>query len=170
MKPQMTELMERRGKAQDSVKVINANSTARKLLDEGIRTGTFADFRQGFGRALLTIGVGDPESKDLTANTDAFAANAGQAVMAIIKNFGAGTGLSDADREYAAKIAGGTVEINEEAIRKILDINDRASREVIRRYNVDAEQIPEGYSLYNLPVEAPSNTDLSDLSDEDLFN
>jgi len=83
----------------------------------------------------------------------------GKQVGTIIKQFGSGTGLSDADREYAEKIVGGKITLTEEAIRKIISINKRAYQNVIRNYNKRAKQVmekPEAKELpYNLLVEEP---------------
>jgi hypothetical protein len=58
-------------------------------------------------------------------------ANVGQ----LIKQFGAGTGLSDADREFAMQMAGSKITLTEQALRKILDINDRAANKIIDTHN-----------------------------------
>lgn len=126
-------VMESKGVADESVEVINTVHAGRKLLDSGIISGFGADYIVGFGKALQQIGFNVGE--DAISNTEAFAANMAQNVGKIIKQFGAGTGLSDADREYAQKMAGGQITLNEQSIRKILDINERASRNLIERHN-----------------------------------
>jgi formyltetrahydrofolate synthetase len=55
--------------------------------------------------------------------------------------FGAGTGLSDADREFAKLIAGGNTQVTEAALRRILDINERAARGVIALHNERAKGV-----------------------------
>ena len=42
-------------------------------------------------------------------------------------SLGAGTGISDNDRLFAAKIVGGDVTLSKESIRKLLDINKRVN-------------------------------------------
>jgi formyltetrahydrofolate synthetase len=76
----------------------------------------------------------------------------GQNTAKLIKQFGAGTGLSDADREYATKIAGGSIKLDEKAIRKVLEINDRAARNVIAGHNKKVENIKTNIPL---KVEVP---------------
>jgi hypothetical protein len=66
----------------------------------------------------------------------------------LIKQFGAGTGLSDADREFAKDMAGGRISLDAKAINKILDINERAARNVITRHNKDVKGIKT-----NVPLE-----------------
>jgi len=76
-----------------------------------------------------------------------------QNVGKIIKQFGAGTGLSDADRQYAEKMAAGKITLDTKALNKILDINERGARNVITRHNKDVEGIK---SKISLKVEAPA--------------
>lgn len=45
-------------------------------------------------------------------------ATAGRSVMGVIKNPGPGSGISDADREYAAKAMGGQTTFNKESINR----------------------------------------------------
>lgn len=130
---------------------------AEKLLNSGVITGTGAEYILGAGKALQQVGFNF--AKDPVANTQAFVASMGKQVGTIIKQFGSGTGLSDADREYAEKIVGGKITLTEEAIRKIISINKRAYQNVIRNYNKRAKQVmekPEAKELpYNLLVEEP---------------
>jgi hypothetical protein len=130
---------------------------AEKLLNSGVITGTGAEYILGAGKALQQVGFNF--AKDPVANTQAFVASMGKQVGTIIKQFGSGTGLSDADREYAEKMVGGKITLTEEAIRKIISINKRAYQNVIRNYNKRAKQVmekPEAKELpYNLLVEEP---------------
>jgi ribosomal protein S17E len=113
---------------------------ARMLLDEGIISGTGAEWLTGFGN-FLSSRLGFKQFDDPIANTQAFAATMGTQVGQIIKQFGSGTGLSDADREYAEKIVGGKITMNEKAIRRLMNINEKAFKNVIQGYNEKAEQV-----------------------------
>ena len=70
-----------------------------------------------------------------------------QNVGRIIKQFGAGTGLSNADREYAEKMAGGKITLDRKAIERILDINERAARNVITLHNKRASEVKSNIPL-----------------------
>jgi hypothetical protein len=48
-------------------------------------------------------------------------------VVNIVKAFGSGSGISNADREYAEKMAGGQIKLDEASIKRILDIGERAN-------------------------------------------
>lgn len=125
--------------ARDAAASIPNIVQAKQLLASGINTGTFANFKTQFGRGLNSIGFNvDPNP---IANTEAFIANAAKETAEIIKNFGAGTGLSDADREYARQAAGGEITWSAQGLKRILDINEKARRNLIKSFNLDAEQV-----------------------------
>jgi len=144
---------ERRAAANDAVASLSATHQAKQLLDSGIITGAGAEWIVSAGKALQRMGVNMAE--DPIANTEAFAATRAQEVGRIIKLFGAGTGLSDADREFATKAAAGEITMNEQSIRRILDINEKASLDLITRFNKDAEAIDPQLSPFPLQIEVP---------------
>lgn len=135
------------------------NNEARALLDKGVITGFGANFAVGFGKALQQAGF--TFDSDAIANTQAFGATRAKEVGRLIQLFGAGTGLSDADREYATKAAAGDITMTEDAIRKIIDINDRAARNILTRYNAEASKIDPSMSPFPLTVEAPKGGNTS---------
>jgi hypothetical protein len=147
------DIFERRTGAQQAAQSLQSSNDARSLLDSGVIAGFGADYILGVGKALQQAGFNvDP---DPIANTEAFVATRAQEVGRIIQLFGAGTGLSDADRDFAQKAAAGQISMNEASIRKILDINDRAARNVITLYNKDAAQVPKEQVPYSMIVEMP---------------
>ena len=125
---------------------------ARGLLDSGMITGSGADYLVTLGN-LLSSRLGYTKHEDPVANTQAFAATMGTQVGQIIKQFGAGTGLSDADREYAEKIVGGKITLNEKAIRKLFDINEKAFKNVVRNFNSKANQAMSKSGADTLPYD-----------------
>lgn len=152
-------IVKERADIQQAADALTTLNDAKKLLKSGMVTGLGADYILTFGKGLQRIGINIV--KDPIANTQAYAAIMGKQVGTIIKQFGAGTGLSDADREYAEKIVGGKITLTKEAIEKIININDRAYRNVIRNYNKRAKQVmnkPDAEQLpYDLMVEEPSD-------------
>lgn len=138
--------------AQDAAAILETNQVGRDLLKAGAITGTGADFLVGFNNALKQAGV-DFGYADAASNSQAYAAAMGANVGRIIKQFGAGTGLSDADREYAAQMAGGKISLTEASLRKILEINDRAANRVIDLHNKNVSGIKTNIPL---TVEKPT--------------
>lgn len=137
--------------AEDAAAILRTNADARGLLDQGMITGAGAEFLVNLNQALKQVGV-DLGYGDAAANAQAYAATLGNNVGKLIKQFGAGTGLSDADRKYAEQIAGGRISLDEKALRKILDINDRAARNAIAAHNKKYGGIKTNIPL---TVEAP---------------
>jgi hypothetical protein len=151
-KGQAKSIIDNRAVAQDAASIIDTVNTGRDILKGGVITGAGADFLVNFNQALKTAGV-DFGYADAAANSQAYAANMAQNVGKIIKQFGAGTGLSDADRQYAEKMAGGKITLDAKALNKILDINERAARSVITRHNKDVAGIKTNIPL---TVEMPA--------------
>ena len=145
--------LDERDSAQSAVQGLQGITEARKLIKSGIITGFGANFVVGFGKALRQAGLNVLEN-DID-NSNAFIAAQAQQVANIIQQFGAGTGLSDADREFATKAAGGDITLTEGSIKKILEINEKAYTNVINLYNQRAEKIPANIVPYDLKVNLP---------------
>jgi hypothetical protein len=142
--------------AQDAASIIDTVKTGRDIMKSGMITGAGADFLVNLNQGLKTAGI-DAGYADAAANSQAFTANMAGNVGKLIKQFGAGTGLSDADREFAKDMAGGRISLDPKAINRILDINERAARNVITRHNKDVEGIKTNIPLkVEMPAAAPS--------------
>jgi len=136
-KGQAENLLKSKVSAEDAAQIINTIGEGRKLLNSGMITGKGAEWIIGFGQVLKQAGV-DFGKNDPVANSQAYGANMAGNVGKIIKQFGSGTGLSDADREYAAAMAGGKITMDENAIRRILDISEKQARWTIQYHNKQA--------------------------------
>jgi hypothetical protein len=153
-KGQADAILKSRAAAEDAATILQTNQVGRDLLNSGAITGAGADFFVGLNQGLKTAGI-DFGFADASANSQAYAAAMGQNTAKLIKQFGAGTGLSDGDRKYAEKIAAGQITMDEKAIRRILDINDRAARNVITGHNKKIEKIKTNIPLkVDLPLAA----------------
>ena len=127
-------ILKSKEQAEDAREMLDTVRIGRGILKSGAITGAGADFFVGLNQALKTAGV-DFGYADASANSQAYVANMAQNVGKLIKLFGAGTGLSDADRKYAIEMAGGRIALDRKALEKILDIQERASKNVINRHN-----------------------------------
>lgn len=104
--------------------ILRSNFAQRNLLDDGIITGAGADWRttlQSYQQWLS--GKPDPE----LSRTQLFKFEAGAKAGKLIKQFGAGTGLSDADLKFAMMLALGDNSMTEDAIRAGLDASTKAA-------------------------------------------
>ena len=157
-KGQAKALLDSRAGAEDARSIIDTVNQGRDILKSGMITGAGADFLVSLNQGLKTLGI-DFGYADAAANSQAFMANMGQNVGKLIKQFGAGTGLSDADRKYAEQIAGGKINLDPKALTKILDINERAARNVIKAHNRKAEGVKT-----NVPLKVEEPTTARQLS------
>lgn len=162
---QAEKLIKDKAAAEDARGIISTIEEGRRLLKSGIITGFGADFLTGLGAALNQAGISFAE--DSVANTQAFTANMAANVGRIIKQFGAGTGLSNADREYAEKMAGGKVTLDRKSIERILDINERMARNVIALHNRNAAKVKTNIPL---TVEEPGRLSPQDQQALDWAN
>jgi hypothetical protein len=121
-----------RTKAESAVSSLqNAEQLAPLLNDPKFISGTLANARLAVAKA---VGI------DVSA-TESYFAGVGQQVAERITAFGAGTGLSDADREFAKKIAAGEETLSVESIRRIIRINNESAENVINRYNKERDML-----------------------------
>jgi len=128
--------------AEDAVSTMDTINIGRDLLNKGVITGFGANFLVNAGQALKQVGI--DLNSDAAANAQTYAATLAGNVGRLIKLFGAGTGLSNADREYAQKMAGGEISLDERALRRILDINERSARNVITKHNANVDRFKAG--------------------------
>lgn len=134
----ITALREKADTAVSSKRII---AEGRRLVADGIYTGSAANVKVALNKWLREAGI--EVGGRTTSNTEAYAGAMGLQVGKIIQQFGAGTGLSDADREFAERIAAAKVTLTEDAIVKLLDINDRLATFTIEEFNrqaADAKQ------------------------------
>ena len=84
-------------------------------------------------RYARTFGV-DVVDPSTIADTEAYVAESGRRVAQYITNLGAGTGLSDADREYAEKVVAGNITVDKEALKRLLGVIKASSQRTIKNY------------------------------------
>jgi hypothetical protein len=143
---QAKKVLEDKGKAEDAAQILATNQVAKNLLDKGMLTGVGAEFFVPLNQALNQYGM-DFGKGDAAKNSQAFGALMAKNTAAIIKNFGAGTGISDADRIYAKQAAAGDITMDENAIREIIKVNDRVARAAIAKHNKNVSGIQTNVPL-----------------------
>lgn len=146
--------LDQRGKAVDASKLMQTVNQGREILDSGAITGAGANWKVGALKWAQTMGVDvDVDAMSRAENSQAFQAVMGNAVASIIKQFGAGTGLSDADRRFAQQIAAGDITLTEPTIRRVFDIAEKSARAQIDEWNNTVPSLLEGDigSLLSVP-------------------
>ena len=109
---------------------------------EGIISGPLAGIKTKFYSFLENrVGL---DMGSAHANTESFLGSMGSQVGQIIKQFGSGTGLSDADRDYAKMIVGGDIELDEDSIRELMRIQEKIYRHQIGNYRSKSDPFSKG--------------------------
>jgi len=106
-------------------------------------TGAGAELKLNIVRYAKTLGVPDKFLVDPNSisDTETYVADSGQRVADYIKNLGAGTGLSDTDREYAKSIVGGNITVDKESLKRLLGTLKKYAEYNIQQYKHTRERI-----------------------------
>ncbi len=99
----------------------------------GMPTGLGADIHVYLDRVGAFLGL--PYRGKSAADAQAYMIDAGKLVAEQIKDFGSGTGLSDADRLYSERIQGADINIQKEALQEILELRTSEAIYVMDTYN-----------------------------------
>lgn len=142
--------------ATTAVQTMTINNRSIQILDAGIFSGTGAELLTGVSKVASALGL-ENAATETAARSEEYVATRAREVGNFIQNFGAGTGLSDADREYAEKAVAGKINMTEEGIRRLLEIERKVSTALIedhkRVYDAMAKQgtDPATLSVFSLP-------------------
>ena len=119
--------------ANNAVTSVESIDTSLENIDN-MYTGYGATFRMDVARAARVAGV-DISDVDQIENTEEYASLAGARVAEYIKNLGSGTGLSDADRDFAKEVVAGRIEMSPETMRRLLTTIRKQNVRTINQYN-----------------------------------
>jgi chaperonin cofactor prefoldin len=119
--------------ANKAVTSVESIDTSLENIDN-MYTGYGATFRMDVARAARVAGI-DISAADQIENTEQYASLAGARVADYITNLGAGTGLSDADREFAQKVVAGDIGMSTETMRRLLTTIRKQNVRTINQYN-----------------------------------
>lgn len=161
--------------ARSAVTGLNALSEAKRAVDGGIISGAGADVRLGLQRVGALLGVADPQ---VIQNTETFRSAIAPQVAAMMKATVGSTQISNADREFAQQAAGGSINLDEGTIKRLLGIMDRAGRVAVQSHmdrlnkvypeggNFDRERALFGVEMPAAAPEAP--TPIDQMTDDEL--
>lgn len=126
--------------AQTAPERIARSQRVKALLDQGAYTGTAANFKLAFGKAARELGY---DFGDEIQNTEALASDLAGATLEAIRSsgLGGGNGFSNADRDFLERVTGGKITLEANTLRRLADLNERAARLTVKRWNSTARRL-----------------------------
>jgi hypothetical protein len=136
------EFVKQRTEAYGAANSIPQIRTARAQLEApgSIVSGQLADERLTLQKLGAALGVTDPTQ---IQNTETFRTQIKPLVLETVKGLGSGTGISNADRDFAEAAVGGKITLDAGTIKRVLDITERAAHAKVGRHNKLADQMLE---------------------------
>lgn len=121
--------------AQTAVSGLQSIREARRAVEGGGYFGAGADLKLGLQKTAAALGIANPDTLGKIVNTETFRSAIAPQVAATMKATVGSTQISNADREFAEKAAGGAITLDEKSIGRLLGIMEKANRAIIERHN-----------------------------------
>jgi hypothetical protein len=129
------------------------------LVNQGnIFVGPAADVKLNIARALNVAGANNSER---IANTEALVAATGQSTLDAIKGAGLGTGqgFTDKDLKFLQGIAGGTIDLTPQALKRLATLQHQTATRSAEAWSTRVKEIPktalEGTGIPVNPIKVP---------------
>jgi hypothetical protein len=137
---------------------IEVSNNVRDLLNQNPITGTGANARLAFEKALASAGFIAGDRASVTEN---LSANLAKTTLSLVKTsgLGSGQGFTDNDRKFLEKAAAGQIEMTDVNLRYLADLNDKVARANIVRSNAVKSRYRELPNFRGMPGMLP-NIDL----------
>jgi tetratricopeptide (TPR) repeat protein len=163
-KANVKEFVEFNEKAQNARDMVELIDRQTSRLEGGMPTGLAANVELNLRRFGELIGL--PYDPAVT-NAETFISEAGKIVAEQIKDFGSGTGLSDADREYAQLIAAADIKGQQQSLLNLLKIRRKAMVDTVERFNkvrsATAKRLGENNMTSFMPITMPEEPQEAEL-------
>jgi hypothetical protein len=135
---------------ENAIAQIESSYRVRDLLKQNPITGTGAQARLGFEKALATAGFTKGDRASVTENLSAELAKTTLAAVRT-SGLGSGQGFTDKDRQFLERAAAGQIELTPANLNYLAELNEKAGRANIaisNRVRARARQLPQ---FRNLP-------------------
>jgi hypothetical protein len=136
-----TSFLEANKTAQTARKVLETTAISRDLLESGARTGFGTEWANKSLSILNSTGLLPEKYMDGVAASKALIASRSRAVLEMIPIFGGGQGFTDKDREFLESISGANPSFDSQTIARLLDLEERISRNAIETNNASLDQV-----------------------------
>jgi hypothetical protein len=122
-------------------------------------TGAGADWRLAVAKIANQLGF---NTGDAAADTEALSRDLAASTLDNIKasGLGAGSGFSNADRDFLEKVVGGKITLEAKTLGHIADLNERSAIATIQNWNATASRLkPEELKTLGMsPIDMPQGT------------
>ena len=137
---------------ENAIAQIESSYRVRDLLAQNPITGTGAEARLGFEKALSAVGFTKGDKATVTEN---LIAELGKTTLSAIRSsgLGAGQGFTDNDRKFLEAASAGRKEATPENLKYLANLNERAGRNSIaasNRVRRRARELPQFKGLPNM--------------------
>jgi hypothetical protein len=135
---------------ENAIAQIESSYRVRDLLKQNPITGTGAQARLGFEKALATAGFTKGDRASVTENLSAELAKTTLAAVRT-SGLGSGQGFTDKDRQFLERAAAGQIDLTPANLNYLAELNEKAGRANIaisNRVRARARQLPQ---FRNLP-------------------
>lgn len=135
--------------AQKAPELLGRAQRVKQVLSEGDAiTGAGANWLLGAAKAANQLGF---NTGDAAADTEALGRDLAAATLDQIKSsgLGAGSGFSNADRDFLEKVVGGTITLESSTLRRLAELNEKSALATIDRWNATASRL-DSAQLKNL--------------------
>jgi hypothetical protein len=144
-------------KAPDTIRTVQQN---RAILQSGkFFSGSPANVQLEMAKMADAFGLGGADTKTKAANSQTLITNAASATLDSIagSGLGAGQGFTDKDLRFLQDAKSFRITMTDENIRRILDLQERAARQAVIRYNDRLKTLPQAsVQVMGLrPIELP---------------
>jgi hypothetical protein len=144
-------------KAPDTIRAVQQN---RAILQSGkFFSGSPANVQLEMAKVADVLGLGGTDTKTKAANTQTLITNAASSTLDSIagSGLGAGQGFTDKDLKFLQEAKSFRITMTDENIRRILDLQERAARQSVMRFNDRLKTLPQAsVQVMGLrPIELP---------------
>jgi hypothetical protein len=127
------EMVDRSKAARATAQGLTAIRNSREAIENGAITGFRADDRLSLQKAAKYFGVPLSEAGKIE-NSEVFKAAIAPQVASVLKATVGNANISDSDRKFAERAAGGALDLDEASIKRLLDIMERASTSHLQQH------------------------------------
>jgi hypothetical protein len=147
--------------AQKAPELLARAQRVKAALGPGSQAITGAGAEQLLGLAKVAAQLGF-NTGDAAADTEALARDLAASTLDQIKasGLGAGSGFSNADRDFLEKVVGGKITLEAATLQRLADLNEKSALGTIERWNATASRLkPEQLrDLGMSPIEMPAGS------------